>query len=152
MSMTLTSSAFAPGAAIPAKHGYRTGNVSPPLQWTDPPAGTRAFALVVDDPDAPSGEWVHWVLLNLPADTRELPEGVKKDARLADGSLHGKNDFGNLGWDGPSPPSGTHRYVFKLFALDGPLALASGASKQVLLKAAAGHTLGTAELTGTYSR
>lgn len=152
MSMTLTSPAFAPNAAIPAKHGRRSGNVSPPLAWTDPPAGTKAFALLVDDPDAPAGDWVHWVILNLPADARALPEGVGKDARLPDGSLNGKNDFGELGWDGPSPPSGTHRYVFKLYALDGPLALGSGASKSDLLRAAEGHTLGTAELVGTYTQ
>ena len=150
--MQLTSDAFAAGAAIPAAHAYKAANQSPPLSWSDPPAATKAFALLVDDPDAPVGDWVHWVLINLPATARSLPAGVAKAPKLPDGSLNGKNDFGNLGWDGPAPPSGIHHYHFKLYALDAPLSLGSGATKKDLLKAVEGHTLARAEVVGTYSK
>lgn len=151
-SFKLTSPAFAPGAALPARHALKAGNVSPPLAWTDPPAGTRAFALLVVDPDAPAGDWVHWVLLNLPATARSLPAGVSQEAKLPDGSLNGQNDFGHLGWDGPSPPSGTHRYHFQLLALAEPLALGSGATRADVRRASAGHVVGEAELVGTYAK
>jgi Raf kinase inhibitor-like YbhB/YbcL family protein len=152
MSLTLTSPSFSDGQPLPAKHAYRLQNLSPALAWGEPPAGTQSFALLVDDPDAPAGDWVHWVLWNLPAATRELPEGVAKEARRADGSQQGKNDFGNLGWDGPAPPSGTHHYHFKLLALDQPLPLAAGAGKKELLTATQGHELARAELVGTFTK
>jgi len=152
MVMTLTSPAFGEGQAIGAKHGYRNQNLSPALAWGEPPAGTKSLALLVDDPDAPAGDWVHWVLFNLPATARGLTEGVAKEAQRADGSRQGKNDFGNLGWDGPAPPSGTHHYHFKLYALDASLSLAAGATKKDLLAAIAGHELGRAELVGTFSK
>lgn len=153
MAFELTSPAFAPGASIPARHTCDGDDLSPPLRWTDPPAGTRAFALVCDDPDAPRGRWVHWVLWGMPATATGLAEGVKADATLADGARHGRNDFGRLGHGGPCPPPGKpHRYVFTLFALDAVPALEPGATRSQLLDAIAGHVLGTAELTGRYGR
>jgi Raf kinase inhibitor-like YbhB/YbcL family protein len=106
----------------------------------------------MDDPDAPVGIWVHWVLYDLPADARALPEGVTLDAELAGGGRHGKNSWGRLGYGGPCPPSGTHRYFFKLYALDAALDIDSGASKEQLLQAMEGYILAETELMGTYSR
>lgn len=152
MSLELTSSVFRSGGTIPPKYTCDGDDVSPPLQWSDPPEGTRSFALLVDDPDAPMGTWVHWVLLNLPSESRTLPQAVEPDAVLPDGSHHGQNSWGRIGYGGPCPPSGTHRYFFKLYALDGPLDVASGVGKEELLQAMEGHVLAIAELMGTYSR
>lgn len=152
MQFMLTSSAFAPGQPIPRKYGCDGQDVSPPLNWGDPPQNTRSLALIVDDPDAPGGTFVHWVLYNLPAHSRTLAEGVPKAEKLADASLHGTNSWGRLGYGGPCPPRGTHRYFFKLYALDNMLGLPSGASKQRLLEAMQGHILGQAEVMGTYLR
>lgn len=125
---------------------------SVPLAWTEPPAGTQSFALIADDPDAPAGTWVHWVLYNIPAHTRALLEGLGPLASLPDGSLHGKNSWRKLGYGGPCPPRGTHRYFFKLYALDIQLALQPGATKDDVLKAMEGHILAQTELMGTYKR
>ena len=152
MAFEVTSSAFVQGDPIPVKYTCDGDDTSPPLAWGDPPEGTASFALINDDPDAPAGTWVHWLLYNLPADARSLPEAVPADARLPDGSLHGQNSWRRLGYGGPCPPSGTHRYFFKLYALDTALNLASGADKQATLKAMEGHILGQAELMGVYSR
>lgn len=153
MAFELSSSAFAPGAAIPSKHTCDGADVSPPLAWTAPPAGTKAFALVCEDPDAPRGLWVHWVLWGIPAAATALPEGVKPDEILPDGSRHGRNDFGKLGHNGPCPPPGVpHRFVFRLYALDAASTLTPGATRPALLDALRGHVLGTAELTGRYGR
>jgi Raf kinase inhibitor-like YbhB/YbcL family protein len=152
MTFEMTSSAFAQGEAIPRKYSCDGDDISPPLGWGDPPEGTRSLALICDDPDAPVGTWVHWVLYNLPAETRALPEAVPPDAELADGSRHGQNSWRRLGYGGPCPPSGTHRYFFKLYALDAGFDLASGAGKDQLLKAMEGHILGQAEVMGIYSR
>lgn len=152
MAFELTSSAFAAGEAIPRKYTCDGDDISPPLAWGDPPAGTQSFALISDDPDAPVGTWVHWVLFNLPADARALPEAVPADADLADGSRHGNSSWRRPGYGGPCPPSGTHRYFFKLYALDTVLDLKAGASKDELLKAMEVHVLAEAELMGTYSR
>lgn len=152
MTLSLSSSAFASGQSIPAKYSCKGQNISPALAWSDTPAGTKSFALIVDDPDAPAGTWVHWVLFNIPASTTGLPEAVKAGAQLADGSLQGKNSSGKLGYDGPCPPSGTHRYFFKLYALDTSLNLSSGSSKDQLLKAMQGHILAQGELMGTFSK
>ncbi len=152
MSFELTSTAFATGEPIPRKYTCDGDDISPPLQWSDPPQGTQSFALISDDPDAPMGTWVHWVLYNLPAETRALPEAVPLDADLPDGSRHGQNSWRWLGYGGPCPPGGTHRYFFKLYALDTALDLTAGASKEQLLQAMEGHILAQAEIMGVYTR
>lgn len=148
MPLQLTSDAFANGQSIPAKYSCRGKNLSPALAWTEPPAGTQSFALIVDDPDAPMGTWVHWVLYNIPADTRALPESFSPQDPIA----VGKNSSSHLSYDGPCPPSGTHRYYFKFYALDKALSLSPGASKEQLLKAMDGHILAQGELMGTFSK
>ena len=152
MSLQLTSEAFAPEGSIPTRYTCTGSDISPSLTWGEPPEGTQSFALIMDDPDAPVGTWVHWVLFNIPASSRGLPEAVPAGERLSDGSLHGKNSGGNPGYNGPCPPSGTHRYFFKLYALDEMLALSAGADKGALLKAMQGHTLAQGELMGTFSK
>lgn len=153
MAFELTSTAFASGEPIPTKYSCDGEDISPPLQWSDPPQGTQSLALICDDPDAPVGTWVHWVLYNLPAEARSLLEAVPPEAELPDGSRQGKNGWGNLGYGGPCPPGGsTHRYFFKLYALDAVLDLDAGASKNQVLKAMEGHILAQAELMGVYSR
>jgi Raf kinase inhibitor-like YbhB/YbcL family protein len=152
MDFTLSSAAFDHEEAIPTAYSCDGEDISPPLRWSDPPAGTESFALIADDPDAPVGTWVHWVLYNIPADARELPEDVPAQDKLDDGSLHGKNSWKRRDYGGPCPPSGTHRYFFKLYALDTTLDLESGATKKQLLKAMDGHILAQAELMGTFSR
>jgi len=152
MAFELTSTAFAPGEPIPRKYTCDGEDISPPLRWSDPPQDTQSFALIADDPDAPVGTWVHWVLYNLPAETRALPQAVPPESDLSDGSRHGKNSWRRLGYGGPCPPSGTHRYFFRLYALDTVLDLKGGASKKQLLKAMEGHILGQTELMGLYSR
>ena len=148
-SFELQSSAFAHESAIPAKYTCSGEDISPPLQWGDPPAGTQAFALIADDPDAPGGTWVHWVLYNLPAETRALAEATPD---LADGGRHGQNSWGRNDYGGPCPPSGEHRYFFKLYALDTTLDLAAGARVERLLKAIEGHILAQAEVMGVYAK
>ncbi len=150
--LELTSPAFTNGETIPAKYSGNNENVSPPLEWTEPPAETQSMALICDDPDAPSGTWVHWVIYNLPSDARSLPEAIPTDANLADGSRNGKNSWNELGYDGPSPPSGTHRYYFKIYALDTILDLEPGASKDDLIESMDTHILAYGELIGTYSK
>jgi Raf kinase inhibitor-like YbhB/YbcL family protein len=153
MAFDLTSTAFKAGEAIPKKHSCDGADVSPPLAWTDPPAGTKSFALVCDDPDAPRGTWVHWVIWDVVPSARGFPEGVKPSATLPDGGNQGTNDFKKIGYGGPCPPPGSvHRYFFKLHALDRTLDLAPGATKAALEKAMEGHTLGRAELMGRYAR
>ena len=148
----LTSSAFTQGQPIPEKYTCKAEDISPALSWGKPPAGTQSFALIMDDPDAPVGTWVHWVLFNVPASTRDLPEAFPSDATLPDGSMSGNSSFGGPGYGGPCPPSGTHRYFFKLYALDEMLAISVGATKGELEKAMAGHILAQAELMGTFSK
>ena len=152
-SMQISSPAFEEGAPIPQQYTCEGVDVSPALSWTEPPAGTKSFAVLCDDPDAPVGTWVHWVLYNLPADTRGLAEDIPKDTKLPTGGLHGTNDFGRVGYGGPCPPPGpAHRYLFKLYALDGLLTLPPGATKAQLEEAMEGHILGRAELIGRYQR
>lgn len=149
--MQIGSTAFEDGSPIPAVHTCDGEDRSPPLAWSDPPSGTDGFALVVDDPDAPAGTWVHWVVYGIPADRTELPEGVRTSE--LGGVLEGENDFGKIGWGGPCPPPGApHRYVFTLHALDARPDLEPGASKAELLDAIEGHVLGRARLIGTYRR
>src|SRR6266496_874699 len=143
MSLEITSNAFANGQSIPVKYSCKGNNISPDLAWNEPPAGTESFALIVDDPDAPMGTWVHWVLYNLPPNTRSLPENTNSNGMSA-----GKNSSGNMHYDGPCPPSGTHRYYFKLYALDTNLNLSPGAMKEQVLKEMQGHVLAQGELMG----
>lgn len=152
MSLQLSSPAFADGDMIPAAHARQGQNVSPPLAWGGTPAGTSSFALIVDDPDAPRGTWVHWVVYNLPADAAMLPEGVASDGDLLGDAVQGKNDWGESAYGGPQPPSGTHRYFFKLYALDITLDLAPGATKSQVLAAMDGHVLAEGQLMGRYQR
>jgi Raf kinase inhibitor-like YbhB/YbcL family protein len=153
MSIQLTSPAFQDNQPIPKKYTADGQNLSPPLRWTDPPAGTKSFALICEDPDAPRGTFTHWLNFNLPTEVRDLPEGVLAEATRPDGSLQGTNDFGKPGYGGPSPPPGKpHRYVFKLLALDQSLNARPGAKKDQLLTAANGHKLEETQLTGTYGR
>jgi Raf kinase inhibitor-like YbhB/YbcL family protein len=153
MTMTLTSDAFTEGQPIPTKYTGDGRNVSVPLKWADPPADTQSFALICEDPDAPRGTWTHWVLYNLPPQTREQPEGVPPEATLPDGAMQGKNDFGNIGYGGPAPPRGNpHRYFFKLYALDKQLDLRPGAMRSQVLPAMAGHVLAESHLMGSYKR
>jgi Raf kinase inhibitor-like YbhB/YbcL family protein len=153
MSFQIASTDFSSGGTIPKNYTCDGPDLSPPLSWKDPPAGTQSFALIADDPDAPAGTWVHWVLYNVPATVKELPEGVKKEEKLPDSTLQGRNDFRKIGYGGPCPPPGKpHRYFFKLYALDTKLNLKAGASKADVERAMKGHILGEAELIGQYGR
>jgi Raf kinase inhibitor-like YbhB/YbcL family protein len=150
MSFEISSPAFTNGGEIPSKFSCKGSDVSPALTWTEPPAGTQSFALIMNDPDAPMGIWVHWVIFNIPASTRNLTEGTPADPQLNDESLQGRTSAGSTGYHGPCPPSGTHRYFFKLYALDTMLSLSAKADKKELLAAMEGHILGNVELMGTF--
>ena len=151
--MQLTSTAFSDGEAIPAKYTGQGKDLSPPLQWSGVPAGAKSLALIADDPDAPVGTWVHWVLYSLPPTVAELSEDVPKTPTLRTGARQGRNDFGRLGYGGPMPPPGNpHRYFFKLYALDKTVDLKPGATKKDLERAIASHILAEAQLVGTYQR
>jgi Raf kinase inhibitor-like YbhB/YbcL family protein len=152
VTISFTSPAFGDGETIPVKYTCDGENVSPPLEWGQPPTGTESLALAVDDPGAPSGKFVHWAIYDLPATLRSLPEGVPTDGSLPDGSFNGENGAGKLGYTGPCPPSGTHRYVFRLFALDTKLDAGPGLSEDQLLRAVMGHALANAEFGGVYGR
>lgn len=153
MTWVITSPAFQHGATIPPKYTADGPDMSPPLQWTEPPAGTQAFALLCEDPDAPGGLFVHWVLYDLPAQTREIPTGIPRESTVLGSARQGRNDFGTLGYRGPAPPPGKpHRYVFKLYALSRPPNLRPGATREDLLKAIEGAILDRVELMGTYQR
>lgn len=157
MPMELRSPAFAAGAYIPKKHTCEGEDSSPALSWSGAPKGTKSFALVMDDPDAPPGTWVHWILYDIPASESGLRESLPKTATLADGSKHGAcwgvSDFERQGYYGPCPPPGKpHRYIFRLYALDKPLGLPSRQTKDQLLTAMSGHILAQAELVGLYKR
>lgn len=152
MAFEISSPAFKSGEAIPSNFSCDGRDVSPALTWSNPPAGTQSFALIMDDPDAPIGTWVHWVIFNIPASTRDLKEGTSTEPQLSDGSIQGKTSAGSSGYHGPCPPSGTHRYFFKLYALDTMLDLSSKADKKDVLAAMEGHILATVELMGTFSR
>jgi Raf kinase inhibitor-like YbhB/YbcL family protein len=153
MSLQITSTAFANGATIPKKFTCDGPDTSPALSWKDAPPATKSFALIADDPDAPVGNWVHWVLYNLPASTTELSEGVPKQDKLSNGALQGRNDFKRTGYGGPCPPPGKpHRYFFKLYALDTTLDLKPGATKAEVERAVKGHVLAETQLMGKYGR
>jgi Raf kinase inhibitor-like YbhB/YbcL family protein len=150
--LTIASPSFSFGEPIPSLFTCDGENISPLLEWTEPPIGTSSFALIADDPDAPGGTWVHWVLFNIPPEWRGLPSGIPTAGELAHGGRQGSNSGGNVGYAGPCPPSGTHRYFFKLYALDAEFNLPPGISKADLLKAMQGHVLAQVETMGTYAR
>ncbi len=153
MTVTVTSSAFEASELMPTRFTCDGDDLSPPLAWSEVPQGTQSLALIADDPDAPAGTWVHWVLYGLAPDTRELPEGVQTEEIVLDGARQGTNDFGRLGYGGPCPPpNGPHRYFFKLFALDAEPELGPGATKDELLAVMRGHVLGGGQLMGRYQR
>jgi len=153
MTFDLTSSAFQQGDGIPKKYTCDGPDVSPPLHWTVPPAGTRGYVIIADDPDAPVGIWVHWVIYNVPLDLRGLSEGVPAEEQVLDGAMQGLNDFKRVGYGGPCPPPGKpHRYFFKLYALDSVLDLRPRATKAQVLDACKGHILAEAQLMGRYAR
>lgn len=150
--MILESAAFADGDSIPSRFTCDGQDVSPPLSWREPPEGTQTFLLIVDDPDAPSGTWVHWVLFNLPASTNGLAENASASGTSPHGGLEGTNGWGRHGYGGPCPPSGTHRYFFRIFALDGALDLGPTATAAELSLARKGRVLAEATLMGRYKR
>ena len=150
--MKLTSKAFDNKGIIPPQFTCDGKDISPPLTWSEPPADTKSLALICDDPDAPGKTWVHWVIYNLPPSSRFLPEAVPAGSKIAAGGLQGINDFKKLSYGGPCPPGGTHRYFFKVYALEKMLDLEPGATKAELEAAMKGHILDRGELMGYYSR
>ena len=153
MAFELQSPAFSSGGEIPAKYTCDGADLSPPLRWSDPPTKTKGFALLADDPDAPVGTWVHWVIYGLAATLRELAEGVPTQGTVPGIGTQGVNDFRKVGYGGPCPPRGpAHRYFFKLYAVDTELVLPPQKTKAELLKAIEGHVVGQAELIGRYKR
>lgn len=152
LTIALTSSAFMDGSDIPTKYTCDGEDVSPPLEWSNLPEGTKSIALIVDDPDAPGRTFVHWVLYAISPDAGGLPEGVPAVDITPEGAKHGRSGFGRNGYGGPCPPSGSHRYFFKLYALDSELGLEAGADKSDLLQAMAGHILAQGQLMGRYQR
>lgn len=151
-SMKLASSAFEANGLIPAQYTCDGVDISPPLTWNEVPRQTQSLALIVDDPDAPGKTFVHWVVYDIPATVRQLPEQISSLKTLPNGGVQGKNDFGKFGYGGPCPPSGIHRYFFQLYALDKKLGIAAGASKNQVLAAIEGHVLASSELIGRYQR
>lgn len=153
MALGLSSPAFKDGEAIPRRYTCEGEDLSPPLHWTVPPAATKSFVIIVDDPDAPAGTWVHWVIYNLPLDLRGLTEGIPAKDQLPDGAMQGLNDFKRVGYGGPCPPPGKpHRYYFKLYALDTVLHMKPRATKHQVLDACNGHMLAEAQLIGRFAR
>lgn len=152
MAINVTSAAFEERGAIPTRYTCDGPDVSPPLSWSSVPDGTRSLALIADDPDAPSGTFVHWVIYNLPPDTRRLPEEVPSRETLPSGARQGVNGAGSVGYMGPCPPSGAHRYFFKVYALDTELDLGGRATKEDLVNNMEEHVLAQGQLMGTYRR
>lgn len=152
MSIELTSPVFKNGEAIPQKYSCDGEDISPPLHWDNVPAGTTSLALIMDDPDAPRGTWVHWVLYNIPPATNELPENVAPVDSLPGEGSQGNNSWKRVGYGGPCPPVRTHRYFFKIYALNTQLSLDAGATKADVLQTMEGHILAQGHLMGTYER
>ena len=151
--MKLTSRAFAEGGLIPRKYTCDGENISPPLDWSGIPTSTKTLVLIVDDPDAPAKTWVHWVVYNLAASSNSLNENIPPTSRINGQAFQGTNDFEKIGYGGPCPPSGTHRYLFKLYAVDSTGTVSSaGATKDELLRNMQGHIIAQAELMGLYKR
>ncbi|HEY60901.1 MAG TPA: YbhB/YbcL family Raf kinase inhibitor-like protein [Anaerolineae bacterium] len=148
----LTSPDFTNGGMIPQLYSCDGEDTSPKLIWKDPPQGTKSFALIMDDPDAPMGTWVHWIIFNIPPEKLSLPRAVSPEMNLPDGSQQGRNSWHQISYGGPCPPSGTHRYLFKLYALATILDLEAGADKATLVRAMEKHILKKAELMGLFKR
>ena len=152
MTMQVTSPAFKQSDMIPDRYTCKGEDLSPALRWAGVPSGTKSLALIFDDPDAPMGTWVHWIIYNIPADSAGLPENVPAANPVKGGGIQGANSWGRIGYGGPCPPSGTHRYFFRLYALDTMLDLKPGATKSQLLKTMEGHILAEGELMGRYQK
>lgn len=153
MTISLASAAFENGKPIPKRHTCDGEDVSPPLRWSGVPDGAKSLALICDDPDAPMGTWVHWVLYDIPVSLSGLPENVPKTETALEEAKQGTTDFKRIGYGGPCPPPGKpHRYFFKLYALDAPVGLGPGAKKVELLRSIEGHVLAEGRLMGTYGR
>jgi Raf kinase inhibitor-like YbhB/YbcL family protein len=152
MGLMLMSQAFKNGEPIPSKYACDGEDISPPISWSGAPQQTRSYALIVDDVDTPMGKFTHWVIFNIPAVESSLEEGVPTVGTLSNGATQGRNGFGKIGYGGPCPPSGTHRYVFHLYALDTLLSVQAGITEHDVLEAMKGHVLAEGELTGLYSR
>lgn len=150
--ISVSAEAFKEGGDIPSEYTCDGKNVSPSLSWKGVPANAKSIALVMDDPDAPMGTFVHWVIFNIPASAQKLPKGIPGDKILEDGSRQGNNDFRRIGYGGPCPPGGTHRYYFKIYALDTMLNLSAGATKADVEDAMKVHVLAQGELMGRYGR
>lgn len=151
--LIVQSSAFTARAVIPKEYTCDGEDLSPDLNWADPPVGVESFAIICDDPDAPGGDWVHWVIYDIPSDVRSVPKGIDDLPTLPDGSIQGRNDFNRIGYNGPCPPSGKpHRYQYKLYALDKQVGLPLGATKTEILKVIKGHIKSEGLLIGTYKR
>lgn len=148
----LSSSEFVQGGSIPRKYSCEGMDISPPLSWTDTPAGTKSLVLIMDDPDAPLGTWVHWVIFNILPDQNQLPEALARVAQLDSGAIQGRNSWKRCSYGGPCPPGGTHRYFFKLYALRIQLDLDKNATRKDVLQAIEGQVLNVTELMGTYTR
>lgn len=152
MEIKITSSAFSEGGMIPAKYTCDGEDISPPLKWEAVPEGTVSIALICDDPDAPMGTWVHWILYNLPPDTKQLSEKFPDDETLPNQARQGITDFGKTGYGGPCPPGGTHRYYFKIYALDTKIDIVKIADKASVVQSMQGHIIGEGTLMGRYKR
>lgn len=152
MKIKVESTAFTEGGMIPKKYTCDGQDVSPPISWSGIPDKAKSIALIADDPDAPMGTWVHWVVYNLPANVTGLPEGVPSQKTLSNGGMQGMTDFRRIGYGGPCPPGGTHRYFFKVYALDTEINLDPGVTKGQLLKAMEGHILAEGGVMGRYQR
>ena len=152
MEITITSTAFTHGGMIPREYTCDGRDISPSMAWAGVPEGTKSLAIICEDPDAPMGTWVHWVLFNIPATVNALPKSMTTDKVLENGARHGINDFRKFGYGGPCPPGGTHRYYFKIYALDTELTQEPGLTKAKLLKAMDGHIMAEGQLMGRYKR
>ena len=153
MGFTISSASFPNGGDIPRKFTCDGADTSPQLSWSQPPAGIHSLALIANDPDAPVGDWTHWVVFDLPASLSALPEGLDKTGEIPGGGRQGVNDFHKIGYGGPCPPPGKpHRYLFRIYALDRTLGLKAGSSREDVEAAMKGHILGQAEWMGKYKR
>ncbi len=150
--ISIVSEAFKEGANIPSEYTCDGKNISPALSWNGIPEETKSIALIMDDPDAPSGTFVHWLLYNLPSETKKLEKGFPKEDIFRDGTTHGKTSFGNIGYGGPCPPSGSHRYYFRIYAIDKKLDLLPRATRNQIDDAIKGHIIAKGELMGRYKR